>query len=410
MIDLHRLRTDPRVLELLRKKDPSFDAQRLFELDAEFRKAKMDVDELRARKNELAKQGPGGITPELRERSKSLSDELKHRETHLESVKKEFEELYLWCPNIIMDSVPEGTKDQNLAVREWSEKPSFTFEPKHHVELGEHNGWFDFEAAVRMTGSNFALYTNEAVTVIYKLLMFMYTTNLAHGFKPVLPPFLVNEKALEGSGNFPRFKDEVYAVRDDGLYLTPTSEVNLTSMYRDHILQARELPIRMTAMTSCFRREAGTYGAAERGLIRIHQFEKLELYTLCEPEHSQLEQDRMVACAESILQALGLHYRVSLLAAQDCSFSSAKTYDIEVWLPGQGVYKEVSSASNCTDFQARRSEIRYKKHENEKPTLVHTLNASSLALPRLLVALMETYQQADGSIVLPSILNSVTVK
>ena len=283
MIDLHRLRTDPRVLELLKKKDPSFDARRLFELDAEFRKAKMDVDELRARKNELAKQGQGGITPELRELSKSVSDELKLRETHLESVKKEFEELYLWCPNIIMESVPEGTKDQNLVVREWGEKPAFTFEPKHHVELGEHNGWFDFEAAVRMTGSNFALYTNEAVTVIYKILMFMYTTNLAHGFKPVLPPFLVNEKALEGSGNFPRFKDEVYGVRDDGLYLTPTSEVNLTSMYRDHILSARDLPIRMTAMTSCFRREAGTYGAAERGLIRIHQFEKLELYTLCEP-------------------------------------------------------------------------------------------------------------------------------
>jgi seryl-tRNA synthetase len=410
MIDLHRLRTDPRVLELLKKKDPSFDTVRLIELDAQFRKAKIEVDALRARKNELAKQGQGGITPELRERSKVLSDELKQKELHLEAVKKDFEELYLWCPNIIMESVPDGGKEQNLVVKEWGEKPSFTFEPKHHVELGERNGWFNFEAAVRMAGSNFALYTNDAVIVIYKLLMFMFNANLAHGFKPVLPPFLVNEKALEGSGNFPRFKEEVYAIPDDRLYLTPTSEVNLTSMYRDHILSAKELPIRMTALTSCFRREAGTYGAAERGLIRIHQFEKLELYTLCEPEHSQLEQDRMVACAESILQALGLHYRVSLLAAQDCSFSSAKTYDIEVWFPQQGVYKEVSSASNCTDFQARRSEIRYKKHENEKPTLVYTLNASSLALPRLLVALMETYQQADGSIVLPAILNSVTVK
>ena len=172
---------------------------------------------------------------------------------------------------------------------------------------------------------------------------------------------------------------------------------------------AQELPLRMTAWTSCFRREAGGYGAAERGLIRIHQFEKVELYTLCEPEHAQLEHDRMIGCAEEILQALGLHYRVSLLAAQDCSFSSAKTYDIEVWMPGQGVYKEVSSASNCTDFQARRSEIRYKREQQDKAKLVYTLNASALALPRLLVALMETYQQEDGSIALPSILDKVSL-
>jgi seryl-tRNA synthetase len=186
--------------------------------------------------------------------------------------------------------------------------------------------------------------------------------------------------------------------------LTPTSEVNIANIYRDHIFMAEELPIRMTAFTSCFRREAGAYGSAERGLIRIHQFEKVELYTICEPHNSMNELDRMIACAESILQALGLHYRISLLAAQDCSFQSAKTYDIEVWLPGQNTYMEVSSASNCTDFQARRGAMRYKKDETKKNEFVHTLNASSLALPRLMVALMETYQQADGSICLPEIL------
>jgi seryl-tRNA synthetase len=196
----------------------------------------------------------------------------------------------------------------------------------------------------------------------------------------------------------------VYAVPADNLFLTPTSEVNIANMYRDHIFEVHELPLRLTAFTSCFRREAGTYGSAERGLIRIHQFEKVELYTICEPEHSDAELDRMIACAEGILQALGLHYRVSLLAAQDCSFQSAKTYDIEVWLPGQKQYYEVSSASNCTDFQARRGLMRYKK--NGKNYLVHTLNASSLALPRLIVALMEVYQQKDGSIALPDILRT----
>jgi seryl-tRNA synthetase len=233
--------------------------------------------------------------------------------------------------------------------------------------------------------------------------------NKKQGFEQILPPFLVNERALEGAGNFPRFKNEVYRIMDEDLYLTPTSEVNLTSYYRDHIFMGSELPKRMTAWTSCFRREAGGYGATERGLIRIHQFDKVEIYSICKPEQAELEQDHMLATAESILQSLGLHYQVVLLAAQDCSFSSTKTFDIEVWMPGQGIYKEVSSVSNCTDFQARRSSIRYREEQGDKPQLVSTLNGSSLALPRLLVALMETYQQADGSIALPPVLDAVTL-
>lgn len=260
-----------------------------------------------------------------------------------------------------------------------------------------------------MSGSNFALYKGEAVMVVYKLMLSMVMHNTQRGFLPILPPFLVNEKTLEGAGNYPRFTDEAYEVKDEDLFTTPTAEVNLTSMYRDQIVLSQDLPIRMTAWTSCFRREAGGYGAMERGLIRIHQFDKAEIYSICEPERAELEQDYMLATAEGILQMLGLHYRVSLLAAQDCSFSSAKTYDIEVWMPGQGDYKEVSSVSNCTDFQSRRSEIRYRELPGVKPKLVSTLNGSSLALPRLLVALMETYQQADGSIKLPKVLDSVTL-
>ncbi|MBA2306797.1 serine--tRNA ligase [Candidatus Dependentiae bacterium] len=412
MIDLGRLRREPElVIGLLKKKDPSFDGERLKLLDEEVRKLKIEVDTLRSKKNELARSaGREGVSDTIREQAKKLHEELENQERTLETVLEEFNTLYLWCPNIIMDSVPEGTKDDNVVVKVYGEKPSFSFAPKNHVELGALNGWFDFEAASKMTGSNFALYKGEAVKLVYKLMLFMWNNNTKHGYEPFLPPYLVNEKALEGSSNFPRFKDEVYHIEDQNLYLTPTAEVNLTSLHSNRIFMTSDLPQRMTAWTSCFRKEAGTYGAAERGLIRIHQFEKVELYTLCEPSHAQEEQDRMVACAESLLQELGLHYRISLLASQDCSFASAKTYDIEVWMPGQGVYKEVSSASNCTDFQARRSDIRYKESAGEKAHYVSTLNASSLALPRLLVALMETYQQPDGSIKLPSVLDAITLR
>ncbi|MBA3954130.1 serine--tRNA ligase [Candidatus Dependentiae bacterium] len=410
MIDLELLRQKPEEIKaLMRKKDPSFDGEKLYQLDEKLRHLKLEVETLRHQKNELAKQGQKTVTPELREQARALSQDLKQKEQDLECVQAEFKEIYLYCPNILLSDIPEGSKEENKVVKVWGKKPDFAFTPKNHAELGALNNWFDFEAATRMTGSNFALYKGDSVKLVYSLMMFMLNNNMRHGYSPVLPPYLINYKALEGASNFPRFKDEVYSVPADDLYLTPTSEVNLTSMYRDHIFAAQDLPVRMTAWTSCFRREAGGYGAHERGLIRIHQFEKAELYTITEPQHAQQEQERMLACAESILQALGLHYQVSLLAAQDCSFASAKTYDIEVWMPGQGVYKEVSSASNCTDFQARRSEIRYRSVPGAKTQLVYTLNASSLALPRLMVALMETYQKEDGSIELPDILKSVTV-
>lgn len=410
MIDLVILREQPaHVKELIAKKDPGFDIDRLVYLESQVRSLKIEVDNLRAQKNELARQGKSGVDETIRTQAREISAKLKEKETSLASLESDFTDLYLRCPNIIASDIPVGNKEANKVVKEVGSQPKFNFTPKNHVELGALNNWFDFEAAAIMTGSNFALYKNEGVKVVYALMMFMFNNNVRHGFNPVLPPYLVNEKSLICASNFPRFKDEVYSINDEDLYLTPTAEVNLTNMYRGHIFNATDLPVHMTAWTSCFRREAGGYGAHERGLIRIHQFEKLELYTICEPENSNQELNAMVACAESILQALGLHYRISLLAAQDCSFASAKTYDIEVWMPGQGVYKEVSSSSNCTDFQARRAEMRYKSEQNGKTKLVHTLNASSLALPRLLVALMETYQQEDGSIKLPDVLKNVSI-
>jgi len=406
MIDLGLLRDDPkRTIALIRRKDPDFDGERLLTLDEEVRALRHEVEELRHRKNELANAvRDSGLTPEIRDESVACGKRIKTQEAALVEAEAAFRQLYLTCPNIPEEGVPEGGKEHNRVVRQEGSKPSFSFAPKNHLELGDALGWFDFEAAARIAGSNFALYKGDAVRLTYALTAMMLKNNVAHGYAPILPPALVNETSLETASNFPKFRDQVYAVPADDLYLTPTAEVDLTNYYRDQILSADELPVRMTAWTSCFRREAGAYGAQERGLIRIHQFEKVEIYTICEPQHSNDELERMISCAETIIKQLGLCYRISLLAAQDCSFASAKTFDIEVWLPGQDSFYEVSSCSNCTDFQARRGLIRYRTQESGKPHLLHTLNASSLAIPRLIVALMETYQQEDGTIALPDVI------
>src|SRR4030095_8150064 len=397
MIDLTLLRENPdRIITALSKKDPHYDIALLIALDKKLRLIKSEVEALRCSKNELAKQGRSGITPELREQSVAMNSQLKEKEIVLEQLEKEFNEHYLACPNILLDEVPAGNKEENIEVSVCGEKPTFSFAPQNHLDLGEKLGWLDFQTAAKIGGASLALYKGEGVALLFSLAMFMLKHNRKHGFNFVLPSLFVNETSLETTGNFPKFKDQVFAVPSDDLFLTPTSEVNLTNMYRDHIFAGIDLPMRMTAFTSCFRREGGAYGSSERGLIRMRQFEKVEIVSTCAPENSEQEHQRMLACAEGILQALGLHYRVMLLAGQDASWASAKTYDLEVWLPGQNEYKEVSSVSNCTDFQARRGQIRFKDRPDSKTRFVHTLNGSSLALPRLMVALMETYQQADG--------------
>ncbi len=405
MIDLTILRQNPvDTTALIKKKDPDFKTEQLIALDGQVRQLIIEVESLRSQKNEVAQKAKSGITQDLRDASLLLGKLLKEKEALLEEVQKDFEALYLTCPNLLLSDVPEGNKEENKVVREWGKKIEFSFPFKNHVELGEKNNWFNFEIASKAAASNFVWYEEEGARVIYALTRLMLKNNRKYGFKMAIPPYLANATTLTVSGNFPKFKEDVFSVSADNLYMIPTSEVSLVNKYRDTIIATDDLPIRMTSWTSCFRREAGNYGKMERGLIRIHQFEKVELVSFCRPEDSAQELEMMVACAENILQDLGLHYRVSLLAAQDCSFQSAKTYDIEVWLPGQDRYYEVSSASNCTDFQARRGKIRHRKQHGDKTELVHTLNASSLAIPRLMVALMEVYQQPDGSIALPSIL------
>ncbi len=410
MIDMVLLRNYPEeYTKKILKKDPSFDVSGLCSLDGQLRQVLANVELLRQKKNELAQQAKSGVTDAVRQESIVVGKALKDAEAEFEIVQKSFQLLYLTCPNIPFDDIPEGNKEANKVVKTYGEKPVITFPIKGHLELAQINGWFNLEAAAKMAMSGFVYYQKDGLRVLYALAMFMLHNNRKHGFEMVLPPAVANEETLTTSGNFPKFKEDVFTIGADNLYMIPTSEVCLASLYRDEILQASELPIRLTSWTSCFRREAGNYGKMERGLIRIHQFEKVELVSLCKPQDSSIELEKMVACAESILQQLGLHYQISLLAAQDCSFQSAKTYDIEVWLPGQNRYYEVSSASNCTDFQARRGKIRYKEVGADKTTLVHTLNASSLALPRLMVALMETYQQPDGSIRVPAVLEKFMI-
>lgn len=405
MIELALLRENPsHIAALLRKKNPDYPIDRLIELDASLHELKLAIDDLRQEKNRLAQEGKKGVTPEIIEQSRTIGASLKEKEAQFTELEGEFNQLYLRAPNIPQPEVPAGGKEANAVVRTWGSKPAFNFAIKDHFALGNALGWFDFQAAATMTGNNFALYKGDVVSLMHALATFMLKNNKKRGFKFVLPPALVNEKSLEISGNFPKFREEVYSVKDEDLYLIPTSEVAIANMYRDTIFSADQLPLNLTAYTSCFRREAGGYGAAEKGLIRMHQFEKVELYSYTTQEQSNAQLEYMVQTAEAILQALGLHYQVTLLAAQDASFQSAKTYDIEVWMPSQNRFVEVSSCSNCTDFQARRGKIRYRKEAGGKTQYVHTLNASSLAMPRLLAALMETYQQEDGSIQVPAII------
>jgi seryl-tRNA synthetase len=405
MIDRALLRDDA---ALVRKKvaikDPEFDVDALIAADQAVRELQAAVEHLRHTKNEYAKAAQKGVTSELRTASIEVGKQLKAQEEALVVAEQTYKDRALRCPNMPLDDVPVGNKESNKVVRTFGKKRNFTFTPRNHVELALQNKWLDFETANRMAGAGFPFYRKDGMAMIYALSMYMLKHNARHGFEPMLPPYVVNEAALMVSGNFPKFAEQAYSIPLDGLYLTPTAEVNLTNIYKDTVIPEEELPIRMTSWTPCFRREAGSYGAHERGLIRIHQFDKVELVTVCKPEESPAELELIVSTAEAILQALGLHYRVSLLAGQDTGFQSAKTYDIEVWLPGQGEYREVSSCSSCTDFQARRGSIRYKPADAQKNQLVHTLNGSSLALPRLMVALLETYQREDGTVEIPEIL------
>ncbi|MEE8556516.1 MAG: serine--tRNA ligase [Myxococcota bacterium] len=350
-----------------------------------------------------AKEDASGLKAEM----KGVAERVRQGDAQRQEVEERIRKFLLVVPNVPDESVPVGPDaSSNAEVRQVGEPPRFDFEPKAHWDLGPQLGILDFERAAKVSGTRFAVLWDQGARLERALAQFMLDTHTSRGYREVLPPYLVTAETLVGTGQLPKFEDDLFktAAGERDLYLIPTAEVPLTCLHRDEMLDGDSLPRKYVAHTPCFRSEAGSYGKDVRGLIRQHQFHKVELVKLTTPESSMEELEGMVGDAEEILKRLGLAYRVVVLSTGDMGFSAAKTFDIEVWLPGQGAYREISSCSNCTDFQARRANLRYRPDPKTKPRFVHTLNGSGLAVGRTLVALLENHQQEDGSVVIPEAL------
>jgi seryl-tRNA synthetase len=414
VIDVRRLRSDPdgSRASLARRGDPGVLAQldRILELDRRRRELLTRTEALKAERNaasdEVARRKKNREpADELLGKLKASSEEVKALDAGLRAVDADLEAAVLLVPNFPLDTAPDGDATANRVVRSWGEPRRFDFEPRPHWELGASLGILDLAAGARMTGSGFPVYRGHGARIVRALATFMLDLHTReHGYEEIAPPYVVNRIAMTGTGQLPKFGDELYAIPADDLYLIPTAEVPLTNLHRDEILDAARLPLAYCAWTPCFRREAGAHGKDTRGLIRVHQFDKVELVRFVVPEQSDAEHERITRQAEIVLQRLGLPYRVVELATGDTGHASARTFDLEVWASGVGAWLEVSSASTFTDYQARRANIRYRPAPNAKPEFVHTLNASGVAFPRCLVALLENGQQADGSVRLPDVL------
>jgi seryl-tRNA synthetase len=404
-----------RVVEMLARRGQALDPAQgdPWALDAERRQALQRVESLRHRQRlcgeDIAKRGRAGEdTSALKTEMKGVSEEIKGLEARLQEIEEGLRAILLTLPNVPDDSVPVGPDaSANKEVRRVGDPPRFAFKPRPHWEVGPDLGILDFERAAKISGARFAVQWDAGARLERALAQFMLDLHTGErGYREVVPPYLVTAETLTGTGQLPKFEGDLFKTRagDKDLYLIPTAEVPLTNLHRDEILAAAQLPLKYVAFTPCFRSEAGSYGKDVRGLIRQHQFHKVELVKLTTPETSMAELDSLVADAEEVLKRLGLAYRVVILSTGDMGFSAAKTFDIEVWLPGQDGYREISSCSNCTDFQARRAGLRYRPEEKAKPRFVHTLNGSGLAVGRTLIAVIENYQQEDGSVVIPDAL------
>ena len=414
MLDSKLLRSDlDTVVAKLKVKHFDFDADAFRELEEQRKSLQVATQNLQSERNSRSKaigaaKGRGEDIQPLLDEVADLGDQLKGAETELAELQARLDELLSGVPNIPDDSVPEGNdEDDNLEVLSWGEKPDFDFTPRDHIELGETLGGMDFERAAKLSGSRFVTMTGPLVTLHRALIQFMINQHIEHhGYLETYAPYLVNANTLFGTGQLPKFKEDLFHIESDShdLYLIPTAEVPVTNFVADRIVESEQLPMRFVAHTPCFRSEAGSYGRDTRGMIRQHQFEKVELVQACAPEHSMQALEELTGHAETILQMLGLAYRKVILCGGDLGFASTKTYDLEVWLPGQDAYREISSCSNMTDFQARRMQARWRNPATGKPELLHTLNGSGLAVGRTLIAIMENYQQADGSILIPEAL------
>ena len=382
----------------------------LLEAYKENKKIKLEIESLQSEQNAKSKKMGEFMKSGDSKSANALKTELDSKKAQIatlnESLNESEEKLNLVAaavPNIIDDDVPLGAnEDENVELKKVLEPPRFDFKPLEHWELAQKNGWIDFATGAKLSGSRFCVLRGQGAKLARALVNYMIDFNSSRGFELVNVPFLVSSNTLFGTGQLPKFADDLYKIDDEDLYLIPTSEVPVTNLYNDEIIAENELPIKMTCYSACFRKEAGSAGKDTRGMIRQHQFEKVELVCITKPEQSDKVFDEMVACASDLLSSLGLAHRHMLLCSGDLGFSAAKTIDLEVWLAGQDKYREISSVSNTRDFQARRAKIRFK--DGKKNTLCHTLNGSSLAVGRTLIAIMENYQQKDGSIKIPAVL------
>ena len=414
MLDVKLLRDDlARVKERVATRGTEIDWGEFASLDRERRDALANLERLKEKKNRLSGEigklkKSGGNASLLMREVEEVSEAIRIGEGPLASIEARFEKFMLTVPNLPESSVPVGrSAAENKEVRRWGDPAKFDFQPKNHWDIGEELGILDFARAAKIAGARFAIYKDAGAQLERALINFMLDLHTRkHGYREVLPPFLVNRDAMTGTGQLPKFEEDLFRISEPELFLIPTAEVPVTNIHREEILEREQLPIRYVAYTPCFRREAGSYGQDVRGLIRQHQFNKVELVKFTEPELSYAELEELVNDAEAVLQSLKLPYRVIELCTGDLGFVAAKTYDLEVWLPGQSAYREISSCSNFEDFQARRAQIRYRKEKKGKPMFVHTLNGSGLAVGRTLVAVLENYQQKDGSVMIPDALRS----
>jgi seryl-tRNA synthetase len=393
----------------LKNRGANVDLERFLDLDADRRRTIAQVEALKAQRN-AATQEIAALkknnqnNPALITAMKKVGEDIKKLDERLAGIEADLRNVELYFPNVPHESVPIGPDEtHNRVERTWGEKPSFPFAPKAHWDIGEALGILDFERATKITGARFSILTGAGAKLNRALINFMLDVHEQQGYVEVVPPYMVNADSLIGTGQLPKFEEDLFKLTDRDYYLIPTAEVPVTNLHRDEILDAAKLPISYTAYSPCFRSEAGSYGKDTRGLIRQHQFEKVEIVKFTTPETSWEEHEKLTADAEAVLQALGLHYRVMTLSTGDMGFTAAKTYDIEVWLPGQETYREISSCSNFLDFQARRANIKYRNAE-KKSGFVHTLNGSGLPIGRTLVAILENYQNEDGSVQVPSVL------
>lgn len=412
MLDIKKIRKNPEALVAAMKlrRNKGADVSGLLELDEQRRKLIMEVEALKAKRNEdsakvpmLKKQGNdvSGILAEM----KQVADKIKELDGVLTDIDSKLDDMLMKIPNIPHESVPEGADDRdNAEVRRYGKPTEFDFEPQAHWDIGEKLNILDFASAAKITGARFTVYRNLGARLERAVISYFLDCHTQNGYTEILPPYMVNRASMTGTGQLPKFEEDAFKVAGTDYFLIPTAEVPVTNLHRGDILDGDELPIKYCAYSACFRSEAGSAGRDTRGLIRQHQFNKVELVKFVKPEDSYDELEKLTGDAERVLQGLGLPYRVVCLSTGDLGFSSAKTYDIEVWMPSYGRYVEISSCSNFEDFQARRAQIRFRRDKNSKPELVHTLNGSGVAIGRTVAAILENYQQKDGSVRIPDVL------